>query len=38
MRYVPIVDEEKHLTGIVTRASLANIVYDSIWGDQELIP
>lgn len=35
IRYVPIVDEEKHLIGIVTRASLANIVYDSIWGDQE---
>ncbi|MBU5468166.1 betaine/proline/choline family ABC transporter ATP-binding protein [Virgibacillus sp. MSJ-26] len=34
-RYVPVVDEENHLTGIVTRASLANIVYDSIWGEEE---
>lgn len=34
-RYVPVVDEGNHLTGIVTRASLANIVYDSIWGEEE---
>lgn len=34
-RYVPVVDEENKLTGIVTRASLANIVYDSIWGNDE---
>lgn len=36
-RYVPVVDETGRLTGIVTRASLANIVYDSIWGDQEIL-
>ncbi|WP_106765911.1 betaine/proline/choline family ABC transporter ATP-binding protein [Paenibacillus faecalis] len=34
-RYVPVVDEKDRLTGIVTRASLANIVYDSIWGNDE---
>lgn len=34
-RYVPVVDEGNYLTGIVTRASLANIVYDSIWGEEE---
>ncbi|MFU0789657.1 betaine/proline/choline family ABC transporter ATP-binding protein [Virgibacillus proomii] len=34
-RYVPVVDEQNKLTGIVTRASLANIVYDSIWGNDE---
>ncbi len=32
-RYVPVVNEEEKLTGIVTRASLANIIYDSIWGE-----
>lgn len=36
-RYVPVVDEQNHLTGIVTRASLANIVYDSIWGEEETL-
>lgn len=36
VRYVPVVDEVGKLTGIVTRASLANIVYDSIWGDEEV--
>lgn len=32
-RYVPVINEEEKLTGIVTRASLANIIYDSIWGE-----
>lgn len=36
-RYVPVVDKENKLIGIVTRASLANIVYDSIWGNSESI-
>ncbi|QKY71428.1 betaine/proline/choline family ABC transporter ATP-binding protein [Lentibacillus sp. CBA3610] len=31
--YVPVVDEQDKLTGIVTRATLANLVYDTIWGD-----
>ncbi|WP_100012124.1 betaine/proline/choline family ABC transporter ATP-binding protein [Lentibacillus sediminis] len=31
--YVPVVDERQKLTGIVTRATLANLVYDTIWGD-----
>lgn len=34
-RYVPVIDDEGKLRGIVTRASLANIVYDSIWGEDE---
>ncbi|MBL5771561.1 betaine/proline/choline family ABC transporter ATP-binding protein [Heyndrickxia sporothermodurans] len=33
MKYVPVVDHHKRLVGIVTRASLVDIVYDSIWGD-----
>ena len=32
---VPVVDENNHLVGIVTRASLVEIVYDTIWGDSE---
>lgn len=32
MKYVPVVDHEHRLTGIVTRTSLVDIVYDSIWG------
>ncbi|SFE24684.1 osmoprotectant transport system ATP-binding protein [Lentibacillus persicus] len=32
-KYVPVVDEGNHLAGIVTRATLANLVYDTIWGD-----
>lgn len=34
-KYVPIVDQNKHLVGIVTRATLVDIVYDSIWGEEE---
>jgi osmoprotectant transport system ATP-binding protein len=34
MKYVPVVDEEHHLVGIVTRTSLVDIVYDSIWGEE----
>ncbi|MDY0395712.1 betaine/proline/choline family ABC transporter ATP-binding protein [Virgibacillus halophilus] len=33
MRYAPVVDEDNHLLGIITRASIVSIVYDSIWGD-----
>lgn len=36
IRYVPVIDEENHLLGIVTRGSIVNIVYDSIYGDEEL--
>lgn len=35
-KYVPVVDNEKKLVGIVTRASLVDIVYDSIWGEVEI--
>lgn len=33
MKYVAVVDENQRLAGIVTRASLVDIVYDSIWGE-----
>lgn len=32
-KYVPVIDKEKRLTGIITRAALANLLYDTIWGD-----
>lgn len=34
-KYVPVVDHNSHLVGIITRASLVDIVYDSIWGEEE---
>ncbi|TNU30257.1 betaine/proline/choline family ABC transporter ATP-binding protein [Bacillus velezensis] len=34
MKFVPVLDEDGRLTGIVTRASLVDIVYDSIWGEE----
>jgi osmoprotectant transport system ATP-binding protein len=33
VKYVPVVDEENRVAGIVTRATLAGLVYDTIWGD-----
>ncbi|TDQ41567.1 betaine/proline/choline family ABC transporter ATP-binding protein [Aureibacillus halotolerans] len=33
-KYVPVVDANHRLTGIVTRATLADLVYDSIWGEE----
>jgi osmoprotectant transport system ATP-binding protein len=36
MKYVPVVDKDHCLVGIVTRASLVDIVYDSIWGEEEI--
>ncbi|MFP7493148.1 betaine/proline/choline family ABC transporter ATP-binding protein [Terribacillus saccharophilus] len=35
-KYVPVVDEQNRLKGIVTRATLADLVYDSIWGDEDV--
>lgn len=35
VKYVPVVDDENRLVGIVTRANLVDIVYDSIWGEEE---
>ena len=36
MKYVPVIDAQQHLIGIVTRANLVDIVYDSIWGEVEI--
>ncbi|WP_257350842.1 betaine/proline/choline family ABC transporter ATP-binding protein [Pseudalkalibacillus decolorationis] len=35
MKYVPVVEANHRLIGIVTRANLADVVYDTIWGDEE---
>lgn len=32
LRNVPVVDNNKHLTGIVTRVTLVDMVYDALWG------
>ncbi|WP_346243422.1 betaine/proline/choline family ABC transporter ATP-binding protein [Shouchella clausii] len=32
-KYVPVVNDQYQVAGIVTRTSLADIVYDTIWGD-----
>lgn len=35
--YSPVVNSEDKLVGIVTRASLVDMVYDSIWGEDESV-
>lgn len=35
MTYVPVIDNEHRILGIVTRANLADVVYDTIWGEEE---
>lgn len=37
LKYVPVVDDENRVTGILTRASLVDIVYDVLWGDEATI-
>ncbi len=37
LKYVLVVDEQKRVVGILTRASLVDIVYDVIWGDETTI-
>ncbi|WP_142646076.1 betaine/proline/choline family ABC transporter ATP-binding protein [Enterococcus faecium] len=33
LKYVPVVDEQNKVVGILTRVSLVDIVYDVIWGE-----
>ncbi|WP_430597609.1 betaine/proline/choline family ABC transporter ATP-binding protein [Enterococcus sp. AZ177] len=35
LKYVPVVDDRQKVVGILTRASLVDIVYDVIWGEEE---
>ncbi|KAF1299537.1 glycine/betaine ABC transporter ATP-binding protein [Enterococcus sp. JM4C] len=37
LKYVPVVDEKNRVVGILTRASLVDIVYDVIWGEETTI-
>lgn len=37
LKYVPVVDEQNRIVGILTRASLVDIVYDVIWGEETSI-
>ena len=34
-QYIPVVDAERKLIGVVTRASLVNVVYEKIWGEKK---
>lgn len=35
VRLIPVIDEQNLIKGVITRASLVDIVYDSIWGLNE---
>ncbi|MCD2256968.1 betaine/proline/choline family ABC transporter ATP-binding protein [Agrilactobacillus fermenti] len=35
LKYVPVVNHQGQLQGIVTRAALVDMVYDTIWGDSD---
>ncbi len=32
LKYVPVVDDQHRLRGIITRTALVDLVYDTIWG------
>ena len=34
-QYIPVVDAERKLIGVVTRSSLVNVVYEKIWGEKK---
>ena len=36
VRNVPVVDDQQRLVGLITRANVVDIVYDTIWGDSEI--
>lgn len=37
LKYVPVVDDKQRVVGILTRASLVDIVYDVLWGEEQSI-
>ncbi|KAF1300990.1 MULTISPECIES: betaine/proline/choline family ABC transporter ATP-binding protein [Enterococcus] len=37
LKYVPVVDDQNRVVGILTRASLVDIVYDVIWGEENTL-
>jgi osmoprotectant transport system ATP-binding protein len=36
IRNIPVVDENNIIKGLITRSNLVDIVYDSIWGEEEV--
>ena len=36
VRHIPVVDENNILKGLITRSNLVDIVYESIWGEDEV--
>lgn len=36
VRNIPVVEDDNKLVGLITRASLVDIVYDTIWGDDDM--
>ena len=36
VRHIPVVDEDNILKGLITRSNLVDIVYESIWGEDEV--
>lgn len=38
VRNIPVVDDDERLVGLITRANLVDIVYDSIWGEDVETP
>jgi len=37
LKYVPVVDDKQRVVGILTRASLVDIVYNVLWGEEQSI-
>lgn len=35
IRVIPVLDKQDKLLGVITRANLVDIVYDTIWGDEK---
>ncbi|MBQ0138284.1 MAG: betaine/proline/choline family ABC transporter ATP-binding protein [Kurthia sp.] len=36
LKNIPVIDDEHRLVGLITRAHIVDIVYDTIWGDEML--
>lgn len=36
VRHIPVIDENNILKGLITRSNLVDIVYESIWGEDEV--
>lgn len=35
LQNIPVVDEDKRLIGLITRANIVDTIYDTIWGDEK---